>query len=156
MVRKAQQNAAKLDYMNVEFLLGDIESLPLAEESADVVVSNCVFNLVPDKERAFNETFRILKKGGHFSISDIVLRGSIPSDLKYEAELYVGCVAGAIDKKEYLQLIKDAGFSNIKIQKERKIELPEPLIDALLSDEKKEIYKNSDFGIYSVNVYGEK
>jgi SAM-dependent methyltransferase len=85
MVRKAQQNAAKLDYMNVEFLLGDIESLPLAEESADVVVSNCVFNLVPDKERAFNETFRILKKGGHFSISDIVLRGSIPSDLKYEA-----------------------------------------------------------------------
>src|SRR6478735_1570693 len=120
MIEKARLNVDKLGYKNVEFRQGDIENMPIAGGVADVVVSNCVLNLVPDKKQAFAETFRILKKGGHFSVSDIVLVGDLPEGLRKSAEMYVGCVAGAIQKDEYLKIIGDAGFKEIKIQKEKR------------------------------------
>ncbi len=91
MIEKAKANAQKLNYSNVEFRQGDIENMPLAGNTADVVVSNCVLNLVPDKKQAFAETFRVLKKGGHFSVSDIVLVSDLPEGLKKSAEMYTGC-----------------------------------------------------------------
>src|SRR5690606_7460738 len=105
MIEKARANAARLGYSNVEFILGDIEAIPLEESTADVVVSNCVMNLVPDKNKAFAETYRILKPGGHFSISDIVVQGEMPEALRKDAEMYAGCVAGAIQKDNYLDAL---------------------------------------------------
>ena len=119
MINKARENAEKLGFNNVEFRQGDIEQIPIAANAADVVVSNCVMNLVPDKPKAFVEVFRILKPGGHFSISDIVLTGDLPERIKNAAEMYAGCVAGAIQKKDYLNIITNAGFTNIQLQKEK-------------------------------------
>jgi SAM-dependent methyltransferase len=121
MITKARDNAEKLQMNNVEFRLGDIEDMPLTSNKADVVLSNCVLNLVPNKHKVFSEIFRVLKPGAHFSISDIVLTGELPSKLKKAAEMYAGCVAGAIQKKDYLDIIAEAGFTNIKLQKEKKI-----------------------------------
>lgn len=156
MVERARANAAKLGFENVSFFHSDIEDIPLESNTVDVVVSNCVFNLIPNKQKAIEETHRILRTGGHFSISDIVTVGNIPEDLKKEAELYAGCVAGAIPKKEYVQLFKNLGFKNIVIQKEREIKLPEEIVDALLSKEKKALFHSSDLGIFSITLYGEK
>ena len=118
MIDKARINAEKLGFNNVEFRLGDIESLPITANVVDVVVSNCVMNLVPDKPKAFAEVFRILKSGGHFSISDIVLTGALPEKIKNAAEMYAGCVASAILMSDYLQIIKNTGFTNITLQKQ--------------------------------------
>lgn len=156
MIEKARENAKKLNYSNVEFRLGDIENMPLASNVADVVVSNCVLNLVPDKAQAFAETFRVLKKGGHFSVSDIVLVGKLPEGLKQSAEMYAGCVAGAIDKNEYLQIIEKAGFTGIKIQKEKNITLPDSVLDQYLSASELEDYRKEKMGIVSITVYAEK
>jgi arsenite methyltransferase len=117
MIVKARENASKLGFDNVQFRLGDIEDLPLQNNIADVVVSNCVMNLVPDKSKAFAETYRILKPGGHFSISDVVLEGALPLGLQQAAEMYAGCVSGALQKTNYLDIIQQAGFTNISIQK---------------------------------------
>lgn len=155
MIEKARVNAAKLGYSNVEFILGEIEAIPLNESTADVVVSNCVMNLVPDKNKAFAETYRILKPGGHFSISDIVIQGDMPESLRKDAEMYAGCVSGAIQKNDYLDAIDKAGFINIKIQKEKTISLPEQLIEKYLTKEESEQFGKS-FGIFSITVYGEK
>ncbi len=155
MVEKARKNAEKLGYSNVEFILGEIEQVPLPDNTADVVVSNCVMNLVPDKSKAFSETYRILKPGGHFSISDIVLFGNLPERLKKDAEMYVGCVAGAIQKEQYLETIEMAGFKNITIQKEKFIELPEEILQKYLDQEAIRGY-GKEFGVSSVTVYGEK
>lgn len=133
MVEKAKINAEKLGYTNVEFRQGDIENMPLAGNIADVVVSNCVLNLVPNKQQAFAETFRILKKGGHFSVSDIVLVGDLPEGLQKSAEMYAGCVAGAIQKDDYLSIIQQTGFSAITIQKEKRITLPDKILKDYLS-----------------------
>src|SRR5258708_4676158 len=135
MIAKAKANADKLGYTNIEFRQGDIENMPVAGNVADVVVSNCVLNLVPDKQQAFAETFRVLKKGGHFSVSDIVLVGELPEGLQKSAEMYAGCVSGAIQKEEYLNIIKEAGFAEIKIQKEKRIALPEENLKKLLFDD---------------------
>src|SRR5690606_7234984 len=124
MIRKARKNAEKLGFNNVEFRSGDIDDMPVSDNVADVVVSNCVLNLVPDKQKVIAEIYRVLKPGGHFSISDIVLVGELPKALKEDAEMYAGCVAGAIQKEDYLNLIKDRGFQNIKIQKEKTISIP--------------------------------
>ena len=156
MIDKARENANKLGFENIEFRLGEIEDLPLADAKVDVVVSNCVFNLVPDKEKAFAETYRILKPGGHFSISDVVITGELPEGLRDSAEAYAGCVAGAIDKELYLETIKKAGFSNIKIQKEKEIQLPESLLNEHLSPDQVQKYHQSGLGIYSITVYAEK
>ncbi len=156
MIEKAQQNADKLNYNNVEFRLGDIERLPVAANMADVVVSNCVLNLVPDKRKAFLEIARVLKPGGHFSISDIVLTGTLPDKLRGAAEMYAGCVAGAIQKEEYLGLIKEFGFDNITLQKEKPIIIPDQILADYLTPDEIADYKKSAVGIYSITVYAEK
>ncbi len=156
MIEKARINAEKLGLNNVEFRFGDIENIPITASVADVVVSNCVMNLVPNKKRAFEETFRILKVGGHFSISDIVLVGDLPVSLKESAEMYAGCVAGAIQKEEYVNAIKEAGFTNIKLQKEKKIELPDEILSNYLSENELKEYKSGNIGIFSITVYAEK
>jgi arsenite methyltransferase len=156
MVNKARNNAAKLGYANVSFRLGDIEHLPIEDNSADVVVSNCVMNLVPDKSRAFAETNRILKPGGHFSISDIVLQGELPEGLRHEAALYAGCISGAVQKDEYLNIIREAGFEGLQIQKERKIEVPGDILARHLSREQLAQFTQRQIGIFSVTVYAEK
>lgn len=156
MIDKARENAEKLGYNNVEFRQGDIENMPLTSNKADVVVSNCVLNLVPNKHKVFSEIFRVLKPGGHFSISDIVLMGSLPAKWKEVAELYAGCVAGAIQKLEYLSIIKEAGFTNILVQKEKKIVLPDDILANYLSAEEVEAYKTSETSIESITVFAEK
>jgi SAM-dependent methyltransferase len=156
MIARAGQNLSKLGFSNVEFRLGDIEDIPLADNVADVVVSNCVLNLVPDKNRAYAETFRILKPGGHFSISDVVITGVLPPSLQRAAELYAGCVAGAMDKEAYLNTIRDTGFEGLTIQKEREIELSEELLDTYLDAEQKALLQTSGIGIYSITVWAKK
>ncbi|MBT1705786.1 arsenite methyltransferase [Chryseosolibacter indicus] len=156
MIEKARLNAQKLNYTNVEFRQGDIENMPLAGEVADVVVSNCVLNLVPDKRKAFSEIFRILKKDGHFSVSDIVLMGDLPHGLKQSAEMYAGCVAGAIQKDEYLGIIKQAGFTNITIQKEKPIILPEEILLNFVTPVQAKDLNAGKTGIFSITVYAKK
>ena len=156
MIAKARANAEKLGFNNVEFRYGDIENMPLNENVADVVVSNCVLNLVPDKGRAFRETFRILKPGGHFSVSDIVLKGDLPDGLRSSAEMYAGCVSGALQKDDYLKAVKEAGFTSLKLQKERKITVPDEILSVYLNSSEIEQYRSGDLGIFSITLYGEK
>lgn len=156
MVEKARNNAEKLGFNNVEFRLGDIEKIPVSANVADVVVSNCVMNLVPDKPKAFGEVYRILKPNGHFSISDIVLVGDLPDKIKSAAEMYAGCVASAIQKEDYLNIIKSAGFQNILLQKEKPIIVPDDILKNYLNDDEITQYKNSTTRIYSITVYAEK
>ncbi len=156
MIEKARTNAEKLGFNNVEFRLGDIEKLPITANVADVVVSNCVMNLVPDKPKAFGEVFRILKTGGHFSISDIVLTGKLPEKIKNAAEMYAGCVASAIQKEDYLQIIKDAGFKNLVLQKEKPIIIPNDILKDYLTEEEIKAYNANKTSIYSITVFGEK
>jgi ubiquinone/menaquinone biosynthesis C-methylase UbiE len=155
MITKARQNADKLGFNNVEFRLGDIEQMPIGGNSIDAVISNCVLNLVPDKRKAFCETFRVLKWGGHFSVSDVVLKGELPEALKNDAEMYAGCVSGAIQMDAYLQIIKDSGFKNITVQKEKVVDLPNEILDKYLNETEKEKFKSGEIGIYSITVYGE-
>lgn len=156
MIDKARINADKLNYNNVEFRLGDIENIPVMSNIADVVVSNCVMNLVPDKPKAFSEVHRILKVGGHFSISDIVLTGDLPEKIKDAAEMYAGCVASAIQKEDYLNIIKNSGFKNIVIQKEKPIIIPNDILKNYLNDDEIETYNSKKNIIFSITVYGEK
>ncbi len=156
MIEKATSNKAKLGYENVEFLKGDIENMPFNMNSADVVVSNCVLNLVPDKKMAFSEIHRILKPGAHFCVSDIVIQGEMTEELKKSAEMYAGCVSGAIKQDEYLNLIKDAGFRNIEIKKSKKIDLPEELLSQYLSSDGLKDYRKNLKGIFSITVVGYK
>lgn len=156
MIEKARENANKLNFNNVEFRLGDIEKMPLARNIADVVVSNCVLNLVPDKKQAFAETFRVLKKGGHFSVSDVVLVGDLPEGLAKSAEMYAGCVAGAIQMNDYLRIIKECGFADIKVQKMKKIALPEDILKEYISENEIRDFNNKDTGIFSITVHAEK
>ena len=156
MINKARINADKMGYNNVEFRFGDIDNMPVGNNTADVIVSNCVLNLVPDKAKVISEIFRVLKPGGHFSISDIVLVGDLPDTLRQDAEMYAGCVAGAIQKDDYLQKIEDQGFSNITLQKEKVISLPDDILIKYLNSEELESIKSRDTGIFSVTVYAEK
>lgn len=156
MVERARQNAEVRGYNNVEFRLGDIEDMPVASNTANVVVSNCVLNLVPNKHKVFSEVFRVLKPGGHFSISDIVLEGDIPEKWKAMAELYAGCVSGAIQRNEYLGIINEVGFGSVTLQKEKEIVLPDDVLAHYLSKEEIAQYKNSHTRIKSITVYAEK
>ncbi len=156
MISKARANVDKLGYNNVEFRQGDIEKMPVTADIADVVVSNCVLNLVPNKSNVFKEIFRVLKKGGHFSISDVVLVGELPEKLKHVAEMYAGCISGAIQREEYLGLIKSTGFSDITVQKEKAIVIPDDILAQYLSPEEIASFKNSNLGIYSITVYAMK
>jgi SAM-dependent methyltransferase len=156
MIAKAEQNNSKLGYKNVEFRFGDIEDLPLANNLADVIVSNCVLNLVPDKEKAFSEIYRTLKPGAHFCVSDIVIKGELHPELKKSAEMYAGCVAGAIQQEDYLVKIKDAGFINTEIKKTKIIELPDDVLLQYLDKDQLQVYKSSGVGIFSITVVAEK
>ena len=156
MIERARANAQKLGFANVEFRQGDIENIPVSSNIADVIVSNCVLNLVPDKDNVFKEIFRVLKVGGHFSISDVVLIGELPENLRSEAEMYAGCVAGAIQKDAYLDLIQKNGFSSITIQKEKPINIPEDILKNYLNESELINFKNGNTGIFSVTVYAEK
>ena len=156
MIDKARDNAEQLGYNNVEFRLGDIEQMPITSDKADVVVSNCVLNLVPNKKAVFNEIFRVLKPGGHFSISDIVLEGNLPEKWKAVAELYSGCVSGAIQEKEYLDIIDKAGFTNRILQKEKEIRIPEEVLLQYLDAGEIEIYKAGLVKIKSITVFAQK
>lgn len=146
MIEKAKQNALKLGFTNVDFVYGDIEDMPLPENSFDVVVSNCVLNLVPDKSKAFSQIIKVLKSGGHFCVSDVVLKGELTESARKNAELYAGCVSGALQMSEYLSIIEKAGFTNITIHKERKIELPDGIVAS----------ENCETGIFSITVSGYK
>ncbi len=156
MITRARENAEKLGLNNVEFRLGDIETMPVTSAKADVIVSNCVLNLVPNKHKVMSEIFRVLKPGGHFSISDIVLLGNLPAKWRSVAELYAGCVSGAIQKKDYLQIIEEAGFKNITVQKEKEILVPDEILKTYLNEEEIVQYKKSDTKIVSVTIYAEK
>lgn len=156
MIDKARENADKLGFNNVEFRLGDIENIPIAANRADVVISNCVLNLVPDKRRAFEEMFRILKPGGHFSVSDVVLNGELPDGLRNDAEMYAGCVSGAIQMDTYLHLLHDVGFTTITVQKQKTIELPDDILANYLTAEEIATMRAGQTGILSITVYGEK
>ena len=156
MIEKARNNADKLGFNNVEFRLGDIENIPLMSNVADVVVSNCVMNLVPNKPKAFAEVQRILKPTGHFSISDIVLVGDLPEKIKNAAEMYAGCVASAIQMEEYLRIIENSGFKNITLQKKKPIIVPDDILKNYLNDEEIQQYKDSTTRIYSITVFAEK
>lgn len=145
MVAKARQNAQRLGYTNVRFERGDIEALPFDDASVDVVISNCVLNLVPDKAQAFAETFRVLCPGGHFCVSDVVSRGELPAAVRASAELYAGCVAGAMDQDAYLALIEEAGFDSVEVVVERPIDLPA----GLLPD-------GADAPLFSVTIRGSR
>jgi SAM-dependent methyltransferase len=156
MIDKANNNNRKLGYENVEFKLGEIESMPIENDTADVVVSNCVLNLVPDKEKAFAEMYRIIKPGGHFCVSDIVLKGELPLALQKSTEMYAGCVSGAIQQDVYLRKINEAGFNNVEIKKSKTIELPDNVLGEILSDDEIKLYHDSNIGIYSITVVGYK
>jgi SAM-dependent methyltransferase len=156
MIAKARENTEKLGYNNVEFRQGDIEKMPVTANVADVIVSNCVLNLVPNKDGVIKEIYRVLKPGGHFSISDIVLEGSLPKEIREAAEMYAGCVSGAIQKQVYLELIGANGFSNIIIQKDKTITIPDDILSQYLSGDQITAFKNSETGIRSITVYAEK
>lgn len=156
MIQKARANAEKLGYNNVEFREGDIDQMPVNDNVADVIVSNCVLNLVPNKEKVIGEIFRVLKPGGHFSISDIVLVGTLPDALRQDAEMYAGCVAGAIQKDTYLGYIEAAGFRDITLQKEKAITIPEDILAKYLSGEEIANFNKGETGIFSITVFAAK
>lgn len=156
MIAKARENNNKLGFSNIEFRLGDIENMPVESDSVDVVISNCVLNLVPDKDKAFSEIFRILKPGGHLSVSDVVLRGSLPEQIQHAAEMYAGCVSGAIDIDLYVEKMKNAGLKNIKVPKEKMIKLSDETLLQYFNKDELEKFRNSGSGIFSITVYAEK
>jgi ubiquinone/menaquinone biosynthesis C-methylase UbiE len=138
MIRRAQRNAEKGGYENVEFRLGEIEKLPLENSSVHVIISNCVINLSPDKESVFNEAFRVLKSGGRLMVSDLVLVKELPVVIKESVEAYVGCLAGAIMKEAYLTHIKKAGFEDVRIVSEANYP-----IDAMANDITAQVVKKN-------------
>lgn len=156
MIHRARINAEKLGFHNVEFRQGDIEQIPVSANMADVVVSNCVLNLVPNKDAVMKEIFRVLKPGGHFSISDIVLEGQLPEAIRTAAEMYAGCVSGAIQRQVYMELIEHNGFVNIAVQKDKAIIVPDDILSNYLSAEEIATFRASGTGIRSITVYAEK
>ncbi len=156
MIYKARLNCDKLGYNNVEFRKGDIENMPINDETIDVVISNCVLNLVPDKKQAFKEMYRVLKNGGHFCVSDIVIKGILPEKLLNAASMYTGCVAGAIQYDEYLKVISESGFVETAVPKQKKITIPDEILLEYINAEELENYKNSGVEILSITVTSNK
>jgi len=156
MIDRARQNAEVRGFNNVEFRQGDIEHMPVAGNTADVIVSNCVLNLVPNKHAVLQDIMRVLKPGGHFSISDIVLKGTLPESIRTAAEMYAGCVSGAIQRETYLELINITGFTKVTIQKEKPIIIPDDILSQYLSPEEIAAFRTSGNGIQSITVYAEK
>ena len=151
MIAKARANAEKLGVPNVEFRLGEIENLPVQAATVDVVISNCVLNLVPDKRRAFAEIHRILKPGGRFTVSDIVVDSDLPDAVRKSAEMWAGCVAGALRKGEYLSVARESGF-DVRVEKERLIEIPGDVVASVLGG----VAPAEPVRILSITVQGRK
>lgn len=156
MNERARKNQQKLGFENMQFVQGDIEAMPFKNDLVDIVVSNCVMNLVPDKRKAYTEVYRVLKTGGHFCISDIVYTGTMPKEFLQQAELYAGCITGASEKSEYLNIIKEVGFKNVEIKKERIIDLPDELLHQHLTNTQVQDYKTKVKGLLSITVYAVK
>jgi ubiquinone/menaquinone biosynthesis C-methylase UbiE len=156
MINKARENCTRLNFKNVEFVLGDIEKMPFDDKLFDVVISNCVLNLVPDKSKAFSEIFRVLKPGGHFCVSDVVLKGTLSDKMKKDAEMYAGCVSGASEITEYLKIIENSGFLNVKVHKQKEIKLPDSLLSEYNDTNELNSYHTGDRGIYSITVSAER
>jgi ubiquinone/menaquinone biosynthesis C-methylase UbiE len=156
MVLKARENCAKLNFKNVEFLLGDIESMPFGDKIFDVIISNCVLNLVPDKSKAFSEIFRVLKSGGHFCVSDVVIKGTLSEKMQKDAEMYAGCVSGASEITEYLKIVENSGFLSLKVHKQKEISLPESLLSKYSDESELNSFHTGDTGIFSITVSAEK
>jgi SAM-dependent methyltransferase len=156
MIDKARSNAEVRGFNNVEFRQGDIESMPITANTADVIVSNCVLNLVPNKDAVIKDIYRVLKPGGHFSISDVVLVGALPEGLRKDAEMYAGCVSGAIQKEVYMELIHANGFEQVTIQKEKAIIIPDDILINYLSADQIAAFNNGATGIFSVTVFAKK
>ena len=156
MLEKANANKQKLGYTNVEFVKGDIEEMPLPDNNFEVVVSNCVLNLVPDKHKAFAEIMRVLKPNGHFCVSDVVIKGELPEKLRKDAEMYAGCVAGAIKMDDYLGIIKNQGFKNVVVHKQKVISIPADVLGNYLSEQEIASFQNGGTGIFSITISGYK
>jgi len=156
MILKARENCAKLKFDNVDFVPGDIEAMPFDDKIFNVVISNCVLNLVPDKSKAFREIFRVLKPGGHFCVSDVVLKGKLPEKMKKDAELYAGCVSGASEMTQYLGTIQNSGFLKVKIHKQKEIKLPDSLLSKYNDSGELNSYQVGEKGIFSITVSAEK
>ena len=152
MIKKANINKEKLGFENVEFILGDIEELPLPENSIDTVISNCVLNLVSDKLATYKGIHRVLKKDGHFSISDVVTSGTLTPKMSSIVELYAGCIAGAMEKIEYLQTIEEAGFSNVEVMKEKTVYLPDSFLNQYLTEPELIEFRATGVQVLSVTV----
>ena len=156
MIAKARENCAKLKFTNVDFVPGDIEDMPFDDNKFDVVISNCVLNLVPDKTRAFNEVFRVLKPGGHFCVSDVVIKGVLSEKMQKDAEMYAGCVSGASEINEYLKVVENAGFLNLKLHKQKEIRLPDSLLSEYNDPDELNSYHAGETGIFSITVSASK
>jgi len=156
MLIKARKNNEKMGFTNVNFVQGDIEKIPLPDNSFDVVISNCVLNLVPDKQKAYAEIKRVLKPGGHFCISDIVLKGYLPDDMREAASLYAGCVSGALQKEDYLAIIDEAGFQQVEVKSEQLNDVPDEYLLESVPRETIDAYRKSGAGIYSITVVADK
>jgi arsenite methyltransferase len=156
MLEKARANNTKLGFSNVDFIKGDIEQMPLPSGTVDVVVSNCVLNLVPDKRKAFSEIARVLKPDGHFCVSDVVIRGELPASLKQDAEMYAGCVSGAIQMDAYTGIIRDLGFREIVTHKQKAITIPDEILSKYLSPAELNEFNEGGTGIFSITVSGKK
>ena len=156
MIIAAQVNSDKKGFNNVEFRMGEIENMPILDNFCDVVISNCVINLVPDKRKAYAEIFRVLKSHGHFSISDVVTKGNLPKNVKKAAELYAGCVAGALTIEEQHNIIKELGFVNLTVKKEKEIKVPKEIFLKYLSERDWNEFQKSEYKIYSQTLYAEK
>jgi arsenite methyltransferase len=156
MIEKARANNQKLGFTNVEFIKGDIDQMPLPDDRFDIVVSNCVLNLVPDKQKAFSEMLRVLKKGGHFCVSDVVIKGDLPAKLKQDAEMYAGCVSGAVQMDDYLDIIDKTGFQNVVVHKQKAITIPDATLSNYLTGDELLTFKSGGTGIFSITVSGSK
>jgi len=156
MIERARENVKKRGYANVDFIKGDIEKMPFEDNQFDVIVSNCVLNLVPDKNLAFAEIKRVLKHGGHFCVSDVVIKGVLPEKLRKDVEMYAGCVSGAIELEEYMEKIKNNGFTLLTIHKQKEISIPDETMLNYLSKEEVLVFKNSGTGIFSITISGYK
>jgi ubiquinone/menaquinone biosynthesis C-methylase UbiE len=156
MIAKARANCTKLGYNNVEFRKGDIEEMPVEDNSIDVIISNCVLNLVPSKQKAFVEMFRVIKPSGHFCVSDIVIKGDLPEKLLNAAAMYTGCVAGAVQYDEYLKIISNTGFKNVEVPKVKQINIPAEILMGIITADELMEFRNSGVEILSVTVTASK
>ena len=171
-IAQHEQQKEKIDYLSkihglrnwkiavnskdVDFLEGDIENIPLPDNTADVIVSNCVLNLLPQKNIIFKEIYRVLKPGGHFCISDVVLNGIFPKEFTDNAAMYAGCIASAIQKEDYLAEIEKVNFTNIRVERTKTVIIPDEVLYEHLDENTIQKYKSGNVGIYSITVTGEK